>query len=81
MIRRPSSLASSIGLAAALFSSQASAISVDGHGYYSLRGETRTNPEYQPGSSAHQAVDQFFRLDTELRVNDQSSVFLEFKLF
>ncbi|MDQ3232123.1 MAG: hypothetical protein M3Q07_09905 [Pseudobdellovibrionaceae bacterium] len=80
-MQRGSFILGSFGLAGALISGSASAIFVDGHGYYSLRGETRTKPEYQAGSSTFQAVDQFFRLDTELRVNDKSSVFMEFKVF
>lgn len=62
-------------------SSTASAIFIDGHGYYGIRGEARTKPENIPASSAHQAIDQFFRLDTELRVNDKASAFIEFKIF
>ncbi len=81
MIFRPHRIIAGLGLASAIMSTNAYSIFVDGHGYYGLRGETRTKPEFQNGSSAHQAIDQFFRLDTELRVNDQSSVFLEFKLF
>lgn len=80
-MQRGSFILGSFGLAGALISGTASAIFVDGHGYYSLRGETRTKPEFQAGSSTFQAVDQFFRLDTELRVNDKSSVFMEFKVF
>lgn len=80
-MQRGSFILGSFGLASALISGSASAIFVDGHGSYSLRGETRTKPEYQSGSSTFQAVDQFFRLDTELRVNDKSSVFMEFKVF
>lgn len=80
MTRRYLSLAS-IPLAFALMSSPAFALFIDGHGRYSIRGETRTKPEFVPGSRDHQAIDQFFRLDTELRLNDQSSFFLEFKLF
>lgn len=62
-------------------STQASAIFIDGHGYYGIRGEARTKPENIPASSAHQTIDQFFRLDTELRVNDKTSAFVEFKIF
>lgn len=80
-LKFPTLSLASFGLAVTLLSSQASAIFVDGHGRYSLRGETRTNPGFKGGSSAHQAIDQFFRLDTELRMNDQASVFVEFKLF
>ncbi|RYZ59338.1 MAG: hypothetical protein EOP07_04320 [Proteobacteria bacterium] len=67
--------------AAALISTQASAIFVDGHGYYGVRGEARTKPENIPASSASQTIDQFFRLDTELRVNDKASAIIEFKIF
>ncbi len=66
---------------AALMSTQASAIFVDGHGYYGVRGEARTKPENIPASSASQTIDQFFRLDSELRVNDKTSAILEFKIF
>jgi len=67
--------------AAALISTQASAIFVDGHGYYGVRGEARTKPENIPASSASQTIDQFFRLDAELRANDKMSANLEFKIF
>ena len=67
--------------AAAMISTQASAIFVDGHGYYGVRGEARTKPDNVAASSASQTIDQFFRLDTELRVNDKSSAFIEFKIF
>src|SRR6478735_877879 len=80
-MQKGSFILGSFGLAGALISGSASAIFVDGHGYYSLRGESRTKPDYQANTSAFQAVDQFFRLDTELRVNDKSSFFMEFKAF
>ncbi|MBC7660174.1 MAG: hypothetical protein H7249_10745 [Chitinophagaceae bacterium] len=67
--------------AAALLSTKAFAIFVDGHGYYAVRGESRTKPENIPGASASQTIDQFFRLDTELRVNDKASAIIEFKIF
>ncbi|MFW7378208.1 MAG: hypothetical protein ACOH5I_05345 [Oligoflexus sp.] len=73
----------SIGLSAIgiMMASQASAIFVDGQGHYGLRGETRTRPGFNKGTGSYQAIDQFFRLDTELRVNDKSSFFAEFRLF
>ncbi len=80
-MQRGSFILGSLGLASCLFTGSASAIFVDGHGSYSLRGETRTKPDFQSDKSAFQAIDQFFRLDTELRVNDKSSVFVEFKVF
>ncbi|RZA24080.1 MAG: hypothetical protein EOP10_10935 [Proteobacteria bacterium] len=80
MSRRSLALATPC-LVAALMSTQASAIFVDGHGYYGIRGEARTKPENIPASSASQTIDQFFRLDTEIRANDKASAFLEFKIF
>lgn len=80
-MQRGSFILGSLSLIASLASSSASAIFLDGHGSYSLRGETRTKPEFQSNSNSHQAIDQFFRLDSELRVNDKASVFLEFKVF
>ena len=57
------------------------ALSLDGEGHYSLRGETRTNPGASGKRGIHQAIDQSFRLLGEARVNDKSSFFLEFSLF
>lgn len=70
-----------LGTLGLLLSSQASAIFIDGQGHYSLRGETRTRPGFNKGTGNYQAIDQFFRVDTELRVNDKASFFLEFRLF
>jgi hypothetical protein len=66
-------------LAGGLLSTQATAIFVDGNGHYSLKGRTLTSPGFNAGN--YQAIEQYFRLDTELRVNDKSSFFLEFRLF
>lgn len=63
-----------------LMQSNASAIFVDGKGHYSLRGETRTAPEFGGGGN-YRTIEQFFRLDTEIRVDDEASFFAEFRLF
>ncbi|MFK7823404.1 MAG: hypothetical protein AB8G05_04575 [Oligoflexales bacterium] len=57
------------------------ALSLDGEGHYSLRGETRTNPGASGKRGIHQALDQSFRLLGEARVNDKSSFFLELSIF
>lgn len=62
-------------------SSQVAALSLDGEGHYSLRGETRTAPGFSKETGMHEAIDQFFRLETEARFNDRSSFFMEFRLF
>ncbi len=80
MSRRSLTLAAPC-LLATLLSTQASAIFIDGKGYYGIRGEARTKPENIPASSASQTIDQFFQLDTELRVNDKASAHVEFKIF
>ena len=61
--------------------SSASAIFVDGEGHYSLSGETRTHPGFKATGGYHQAINQNFRLNTEIRTNDRSSFNLEFKIF
>lgn len=81
MSRRSLALATPCLFVAALLSTKASAIFVDGHGYYGIRGEARTKPENIPSSSASQTIDQFFRLDAELRASDKASAFIEFKIF
>ena len=53
---------------------------VDGKGHYALRGESRQKPGYT-GNSAFQAIDQFFRLETEIRSGDKASFITEFSLF
>lgn len=68
-------------LAAALVASPAYSIFIDGSGRYSLRGETRTAPGFTKDSGEFQAIEQFFRLDTEIRVSDDASFFMEFELF
>ena len=63
-----------------LMASAASAFFVDGSGKFGLRGESRTVPGFN-GSTAHQAIDQFFQLRGELRANDRASMITEFRLF
>ncbi len=64
-----------------LSSTPAHAIFVDGQGHYSLRGETRTNPNFDKSNGTFQAIEQYFRLNGELRVSDKASFMLEFRLF
>ncbi len=64
-----------------LTATSASAFFVDGDGHYALRGETQTAPGFQKNTGTFQAIEQSFRLKGEARVNDQSSLFLEFHLF
>ena len=53
----------------------------NGHGSYALRGETRTKPGFSNESGVYQAVEQFFKLNTEVRTSDRASFFLDFRLF
>lgn len=55
--------------------------SVDGDGHYALRGETRTAPGFSKKTGFYQGIEQSFRLLGEARFNDQSSMFLEMRLF
>lgn len=64
-----------------LSSSQAFGFFVDGEGNYGLKGETQIAPGFQKQSGTYQAIEQTFRLKGEARFNDQSSMFLEFRLF
>ena len=64
-----------------LASTSAQAIFLDGNGHYSLRGETQTNHGYRNDTGTYQAIEQNFSLDGEVRLNDRSSFFLQFKLF
>lgn len=55
-------------------------IYLDGKGHYAVRGEARQHPDFNTDSS-FQAIDQFFRMEAELRSSDRASFFLEFGLF
>ncbi len=61
-------------------STQASALYINGKGHFTLRGESRKNPGFT-GTASHQAIDQFFRLDTEIRSGDKSSFVTELDIF
>ncbi len=78
---RDSFLTLAIFFSSVVFSHPAFALFLDGNGHYSLRGETRTSPGMSSGRGTHRAIDQNFRLEGEARFNDQSSFFLEFRLF
>ena len=60
---------------------RASALWIDGDGHYALRGTTETSPGFSKKTGTFQAIEQSFRLLGEARLNENSSVFLEFRLF
>jgi hypothetical protein len=65
-----------------LASAPANAIFIDGEGHYGARGVTRTDETFGASSSNfHQAIEQDFRFDVELRSNDKASFFGEVRLF
>lgn len=68
-------------LCATLPATSAQAFFIDGDGHYGLRGETRTNEAFSKKTGTFQAIEQTFRLTGEARFNDQSSMFLQFRLF
>lgn len=57
------------------------AFTVDGDGHYALRGESQKAPGFSTKTGYYQAINQSFRLLGEARLNDMSSMFLEFHLF
>ena len=59
----------------------AQAVFIDGSGSYGLLGETRTKPGFSGDTGNYQAIEQYFRFESELRVSDDASFFLEFDLF
>lgn len=59
---------------------KAFAFYLDGSGNYSVRGITQTNPGFYP-SGDYQTIEQYFRLMGEVRANERTSVFTEFRLF
>lgn len=61
-------------------SSNAFAVFIDGTGEYSLRGSTITKPGFNNESGVYQTVDQFFKLETEIRASDKSSFIFDFRL-
>ncbi len=54
---------------------------IDGEGHYSVMGETETQPGFVKHRGMHEAVRQSFRLLGEIRPNDRTSMFIEFRLF
>ena len=68
-------LARIFSLAMFFWSLNATALFLDGEGYYGVRGETRFAPGMAKDRGTHQAIDQTFMLKGEARLNDQSSFF------
>ena len=62
-------------------SQSAQAFFLDGDGHYGLKGITRTKPSFDKADRDHQAIEQSFRLNTEIRSSDKASMFLEMRLF
>lgn len=69
-----------LGTTSLWLSQTAAGIFVDGHGHYAAKGEARQNPGFH-SESAFQAIDQYFRLQAEIRTGDKASFFAEFRLF
>lgn len=67
--------------AASTITPWANALWIDGDGHYALRGTTETSPGFSKKTGTYQAIEQSFRLLGEARLNDNSSMFLEFRLF
>ena len=64
-----------------LWSSSSYGVFIDGTGSYSLRGKTSTKPAFSNAVGAYEGIEQFFRLETEIRTSDKASFFTEFRLF
>ena len=58
-----------------------SAAYLEANGHYSLSGETSTHPVFSKESGSFQAIKQNFGLNTEFRVSDKSSLWMQFKVF
>lgn len=65
----------------ALGAQPAQALFLDASGHYSLLGETLVKPGQTPANANYRAIRQGFRLETEARLNDKASFFVEFGLF
>lgn len=61
--------------------STAKAYFIDGHGHYGVRALTITEPAASRDRGTHKAWEQTFRLGTEFRGGDNTSFFLDFRLF
>ena len=64
-----------------LKASSMNALTFDGSGHYSLRGESRTNPGMSGSRGLPQMIEQSYRLLGEARLNDRGSSYLEFRIF
>jgi len=64
-----------------VFSTPSFGVFLDAKGHYVMQAETRTAPGMSGRTGLYQAIDQNFRLEGEVRLNDQSSFYLEFRLF
>lgn len=60
---------------------QNNAFFLDGNGFYSISGQTQTNPGGATNLGTYQAILQNFNLMTEIKATDQFSIFLNLKLF
>ena len=76
-VTQASILLSSLSFANMAFS----AAYIDAKGHYSLTGETNTHPGFDKAGGYFQAIKQNFGLNTEFRVSDKSSFWMQFKLF
>lgn len=56
-------------------------IFADGEGHYSLKGQTENAPGFSSSKGTHQAIHQYFRLLGDIRSNDNTSLFLELRMF
>ncbi len=54
---------------------------LNGEGYYGVRGESRSAPVLYDSSGSFKVMEHDFRLLGEARVNDNSSFYMEFRLF
>jgi hypothetical protein len=66
---------------AGFVSSRSDAYFIDGSGHFAIRGETRTNPEFQRDQGTYQANELSLNLYTELKASDRASFNLRLGLF
>ena len=64
-----------------IHSSSAFSVFIDGTGHYSVLGDLRTPPPFMQDGDRYQAYRQSFRFMGEARLNDNFSLFTEFRLF
>ena len=70
-----------VGLFLTFKSADSQAFFIDGEGHYALRGATETAPGFSGTRGMNESIKQSFRLLTEIRPSDKTSMFLEFRLF